>query len=81
MKLLHLGKYYPPFHGGMESYLRDLAEAQVKQGHQVWVVVHNHLWGWLKSTTHHEVINGVQVIRLACSRPVLHTPLMPALNG
>jgi len=80
MKLLHLGKYYPPFHGGMESYLRDLAEAQVKQGHEVWVLVHNHQWGWLTSSTVEETINGVQVIRVACSRPVLHTPLMPGLN-
>lgn len=80
MKILHLGKYYPPFHGGMESYLKDLAEAQVRQGHEVIVMVHNHQWGWLKSKTEYSEMNGVKVIRLACSRPVLHTPLMLGLN-
>lgn len=80
MKILHLGKYYPPFHGGMEHYLQDLAEAQVKQGHQVTVLVHNHQHGMVKAPTHIEHINGVQVIRQKSTRPVLFTPLMLGFN-
>ena len=28
MKVLHIGKYFPPYAGGMETYLRDLMAAQ-----------------------------------------------------
>ena len=27
LKVLHIGKYFPPYRGGMESYLRDLMTA------------------------------------------------------
>ncbi len=42
MKILHIGKYYPPYHGGMEYFLRDLAVAQQRVGHQVTLFVHHH---------------------------------------
>ena len=32
MKILHVGKYFPPYAGGMETYLRDLMAAQARQG-------------------------------------------------
>lgn len=80
MKILHFGKYYPPYHGGMEHYLRDLAEQQVKQGHQVTVLVHNHRHGYLKSNTQVERQQGVDIIRQASLRPLLFTPLMLGLS-
>ncbi|KAA3644390.1 MAG: glycosyltransferase [Proteobacteria bacterium] len=81
MNLLHIGKFYPPYRGGMETYLCDLAEAQVKQGHQVKVLVHNHDWQRLKSvTTVEQSMPGLTVIRQACLRPVLFTPWMLGLN-
>ncbi|GAA4815246.1 mannosyltransferase [Marinicella pacifica] len=81
MNILHIGKFYPPYHGGMETYLRDLAEAQVKQGHQVAVLVHNHHWHGIKSNTVTEQpMPGLTLIRQACLRPVLFTPLMLGLN-
>jgi len=40
MRILHLGKFYPPDIGGMETYLADLAAAQRDQGFQVAVLVH-----------------------------------------
>ncbi len=79
MNILHLGKYYPPYHGGMEHYLKDLASEQVKQNHQVTVLVHNHNHGLLKSKSESETIDGVNVIRQASLRPVLFTPLMLGL--
>lgn len=38
MRILHIGKFYPPDRGGMETFLRDLAEAQVDAGHEVVVM-------------------------------------------
>jgi glycosyltransferase involved in cell wall biosynthesis len=40
MRILHLGKYYPPVAGGMERFLADLVEAQRAAGHDVTVLVH-----------------------------------------
>lgn len=58
----------------------DLAQAQVQQGHQVTVIVHNHQWQGLFSRTTIETIGGVKVIRLKTLRPILHAPLMFGLN-
>jgi glycosyltransferase involved in cell wall biosynthesis len=38
MRILHAGKYYPPFMGGMETVLRDLAEGCLDRGCDVHVV-------------------------------------------
>jgi len=40
MRILHIGKYYPPVAGGMERFLADLAKAQRDAGHDVGVLVH-----------------------------------------
>ncbi|MEZ5470870.1 MAG: glycosyltransferase [Marinicella sp.] len=64
----------------METYLRDLAAAQVRQGHQVTVIVHNHDWQRISSQTSRQCIDGVQVIRLRSLKPWLHTPIMLGLN-
>lgn len=38
MKILHVGKYYPPRRGGMETVLRDLAEGCLEAGCEVRVI-------------------------------------------
>ena len=40
MKILHIGKYFPPYTGGMEHYLRDLMAAQARQGIEPAALVH-----------------------------------------
>ena len=45
LRILHLGKYYPPVAGGMERFLGDLVESQRRAGHDVGVLVHEHQRG------------------------------------
>jgi len=37
-KITHLGKYYPPDKGGIESVTRILAEAAIEDGYEVKVI-------------------------------------------
>jgi glycosyltransferase involved in cell wall biosynthesis len=39
---LHVGKYFPPFTGGMERFLADLLSAMHEQGAAVAALVHEH---------------------------------------
>lgn len=40
MRVLHVGKFFPPDLGGMETFLADLARAQRAQGLEIAVLVH-----------------------------------------
>ncbi len=40
LRVLHIGKYYPPYRGGMESFLADLIEQQRANGIDARAVVH-----------------------------------------
>ncbi len=41
-KCLHIGKYYPPFAGGMENFTKDLLDQLAKQGARPVMFAHNH---------------------------------------
>jgi rhamnosyl/mannosyltransferase len=72
MKVLELGKYYPPYRGGMETLLRSWCEGFAAQGAEVDCVVAND-----GPTTIHETINRVRVHRLARYGVLLSTALCP----
>ena len=40
MRVLHLGKYFPPVKGGMERFLEDLIVAQRASGEAAFALVH-----------------------------------------
>ena len=42
LTILHIGKYFPPFFGGIENFMAELIEASVAQGHTVTAIVHHH---------------------------------------
>lgn len=42
MRILHIGKFFPPAKGGMERFIADLVGAQRAKGDEVAVLVHAH---------------------------------------
>lgn len=40
LRIAHVCKFFPPERGGMETYVRDLAQEQAAAGHQVTVLAH-----------------------------------------
>ncbi len=74
MRVLHLGKFFPPFAGGMEQFLADLLPALRRQGVAPAALVHGH-------DTHqsrHEDYRGCPVYRAPCFGRLLYVPVSPA---
>lgn len=59
LKVLHIGKYYPPYPGGIETYCKVLCEALVSQGIQTDIIVANNTKEYREET-----VNGVKIYRL-----------------
>jgi rhamnosyl/mannosyltransferase len=73
MKVLQLGKYYPPYMGGIESHLRQLC-GEIKSKVDLDVVVCNSA-----PRDADEVIDGVRVHRCAEVAKVASTSLCPTM--
>ena len=75
VRVLHIGKYYPPYPGGMETHVRDLAVRQ-KVVAQVSVVVAN-------SIARNEIseMDGVHIERIARLTTIASMPICPGLPG
>ncbi|MFT6955237.1 MAG: hypothetical protein ACJAYC_000230 [Halieaceae bacterium] len=52
--MLHLGKYFPPYAGGMENYLRDLMAAQQRQGIESAALIHQSQLGFTSERENYE---------------------------
>jgi len=74
-RILHVGKFYLPSPGGIETHVRNLAVRQARFA-SVNVVVANRF-------AHNEVseIEGVRVTRLARVGTIASMPICPALRG
>lgn len=76
MRVLHLGKFYPPYPGGVERHLADLAAAQRAAGLDVAALVHappGDVRGFEAPDTH-----GVAVHAVPCRGQVVFVPVSPA---
>jgi glycosyltransferase involved in cell wall biosynthesis len=74
VKILHLGKYYYPYAGGMESVVKDLCEGLFEKGHDVTVLCSHD-----KASLEEEVINGVKVVRVPRTGVLFGQNINPSL--
>ena len=76
--VLHIGKYFPPHAGGMETFLRDLMAASTAKGAKTAALVHQSHLG-LKSSRESFSVNGsdIPVTRAATWCRLLYTPISP----
>ncbi len=73
VKVLHLGKFYPPHMGGIETHLRQLA-GELKTAVDLQVIVSSD-----GRRTLHEIVDGVPLVRLGNPLTLFSTPICPAM--
>lgn len=87
LRVLHLGKFYPPASGGMEGHVQTLARAQAGLGAQVEVLCANHSVDGTgtshefhgASPTREDWDGPVRVVRLGRRASVARMDVMPDL--
>ncbi|MCK5697253.1 MAG: glycosyltransferase, partial [Gammaproteobacteria bacterium] len=75
MNILHIGKYYPPFSGGIENFMGQLLPLLASAGHHITALVHNHCSG---QSVQSEIMKHVKVIRVPSYGRLLYAPISPA---
>ncbi|MFO7986205.1 MAG: glycosyltransferase [Desulfatiglandaceae bacterium] len=78
MRVLHIGKYYPPYKGGIENFMRDLMKAQQKAGISVSALVHHHV---PNRPSRWEEDHGLRIVRASLLTQVLYTPISSSFPG
>lgn len=73
ISVLHIGKFYPPHNGGMETHLRDLTTQQTKAA-EVNVIVANQA-----RRDESCVMEGVRVTRVARIATIASMPVCPGM--
>ena len=74
MRVLHVGKFYPPFAGGMENFLGDLLPALSGQGIDAHALVHQDPGERASSGA---MFTEPEVYRVPCYGSVLYAPVSP----
>src|SRR5215831_20606088 len=75
LRVLQLGKFYPPHMGGMESHLQALCE-QLQRSVDVRVIVASD-----DRRTTDELVGGIRVTRAGTAFHVTTVPICPAMAG
>jgi len=70
MHVLHVGKYYSPYRGGIETVVEQLCRGLVRRGLSVTALVSND-----NSATVEETLDGVRVLRLGRTAELNSQPL------
>jgi len=73
MRVLHIGKFYPPHKGGMESHLQQLCTSLQRTVDVTAIVSSEH------SGTSQEVDQGVQIFRVGTHAVVWSAPICPGM--
>jgi glycosyltransferase involved in cell wall biosynthesis len=74
MRVLHIGKFYPPFAGGMENFMGDLLPALERRNIHTAALVHGHEFG------RREAYDGdlsAKVYRVPAYGSFLYAPISP----
>ncbi len=74
MRVVHVGKFFPPFAGGMENFLGDLLPALLKKGVDVTALVHR---SSEKTTADGTCFDESRVVRVPCYGSILYAPVSP----
>lgn len=75
MRLLHIGKFYPPAPGGIETFTAILAREQAGAGDAVEVLVHSAARGW---HSRRRQDGAVRVVEAGRPGQLAYAPLSPA---
>ena len=79
VKVLHIGKYFPPEPGGMETYLKDLMSSSLKMGTRAIALVHHSRPGLPTLNEQYQTREGtLKIWRVAIWFRLLFTPISPS---
>ncbi|MEM7017156.1 MAG: glycosyltransferase [Pseudomonadota bacterium] len=77
-KILHIGKYFPPFAGGIENFMADLMAAQTRLGDTSHALAHDHITpGWHLWPGFQADQTYPNVYRAPCYGRLLYAPISP----
>ncbi len=80
LKILHIGKYYAPFKGGVETYLQDALKALAARGDDCQALVHNHAAG-LHASARGSRRQGLRILAHRAQRHLDHRLLHTLESG